>query len=100
MFEIKSIPKYITKLLNKWYILVSLFLFFLSLLTLFFPTNNKVSDFIQYINNFSFLIFIMCFFIASYQVWLEVQQELDKIKKNPVDYKVTAKIQKIFIKKR
>ena len=94
---IKSLYKYIIKLASTWYVLASLVLFILSLLTLFSPTSNKVNALIQNINNCSLLIFIICFFIASYQVWLEVQQELDKIKKNPIDYKVTAKIQKIFI---
>lgn len=88
--------EYFKKLFSKWlskFSVITGICGFVAFYTGYDPSNMVAKFIINNLLHVSLLFLI----ISSYQVWLEVQQELDKIKKNPVDYKVTAKIQKIFI---
>ncbi|MFT4693214.1 MAG: hypothetical protein ACI8TE_000102 [Francisella sp.] len=59
-----------------------------------YDPSSEVAKFI--IDNLLY-VSLLFLIISSYQVWRELKLELDEIKKNPVDYKVTAKLQKVFI---
>ncbi|ABO47009.1 hypothetical protein [Francisella tularensis] len=88
--------EYFKKLFSKWLSKFSVITGICGFVAFYsgYDPSNMVAKFI--INNLLH-VSLLFLIISSYQVWLEVQQELDKIKKNPVDYKITAKIQKIEI---
>ena len=98
------IIKYLKELSNKLFAKFSLITVICGFIAFYYSKydpSNIVAEFV--VSNFLY-VFVLFLTISSYQVWKEAkldfkkkQLELDEIKRNPVDYKITAKLKKLFI---
>jgi hypothetical protein len=91
------IIKYLKELSSKLFAKFSYITGICGVIAFYYSKYDPSSIVTEFVVNYFLYVFVLFLTISSYQVWLKAKQELDEIKKNPVDYKVTAKIRNIYI---
>lgn len=95
--EAKYIKIYLKKLFKEWYFYVGVLPAVSGNIAAYFPNVNLVLP-----NGLVYLLFVICFMAANYNIWLTeitgkelIQKDLAELKTNPVDYEISFHTEKL-----